>query len=205
MPFRADLNFFYLYLRQHLRKRHGLQVERADHRILTVPLLEKIKSQILAADLVIGDITGRNPNVFYELGFADAYSKPVILVTQDDAHEVPTDIRHLEFIRYDLSNDEDLIRNIDNAVHHVLIERYRQFFDRATELLSNFRQDVNIHCDAVTENEFTVRVVRGERTHGLPDPQDKRAEAEFLVPRILLDPSDIKTMRALTAWLDSRF
>src|SRR5258706_14245262 len=98
MPFRAELNYFYLFIQRHLSERHGLHCERGDHRILTIPLLEKIRRQILDADVIVGDITGRNPNVFYELGLADAYSKKTILITSDPIEETPTDIRHLEFI-----------------------------------------------------------------------------------------------------------
>jgi nucleoside 2-deoxyribosyltransferase len=100
MPFRAELNFFYLYLRRHSHEKHGLRVERGDHQILTVPLLDKIRQQIAEARVLIADMTGRNPNVFYELGLAHALEKPVILLTQDASEDVPTDIRHLEFIRY---------------------------------------------------------------------------------------------------------
>jgi len=49
---------------------------------------------------VIADCTGRNPNVFYEIGLAHASGKPVILITQN-SDDVPFDIRHLRYIQYD--------------------------------------------------------------------------------------------------------
>jgi hypothetical protein len=49
MPFRAELNYFYLYLQQYLQNKHGLHVERGDHRILTKPILEKVRDQIHAS------------------------------------------------------------------------------------------------------------------------------------------------------------
>ncbi|HEU4456022.1 MAG TPA: hypothetical protein VFR81_23350, partial [Longimicrobium sp.] len=70
MPFRPELNFFFLYLKHYLEKEYGLRVERGDAKILTKPLMEKIREQILRADLVIGEVTDGNPNVFYELGLA---------------------------------------------------------------------------------------------------------------------------------------
>ena len=42
MPFRPELHYFYLYLARHLRDKHSIDCERADNRVLTVPLLEKI-------------------------------------------------------------------------------------------------------------------------------------------------------------------
>src|SRR5437879_5137620 len=87
MPFRPELNFVFLYLKAHLEKRHPILIERGDHDVLTVALLEKIRSKILSADVVIVDISGRNANVFYELGYAHAFEKPVILLTQDPPEE----------------------------------------------------------------------------------------------------------------------
>lgn len=68
MPFRADLNYFYLYLRDYLREQHGVDAERGDHEVLTKPLMEKIRENIQSADCVIADVSGNNPNVFYEEG-----------------------------------------------------------------------------------------------------------------------------------------
>jgi hypothetical protein len=89
MPFRPELNFFFLYLKQYLEKEYGLRVERGDAKILTKPLMEKIREQILRADLVIGEVTDGNPNVFYELGLAHANHKPVLFLTRGSPDEAP--------------------------------------------------------------------------------------------------------------------
>jgi hypothetical protein len=44
-------------------------------------------------------LTGRNPNVLYELGIAQTLGKPTILLTQDIS-DVPFDIKHLRIIQY---------------------------------------------------------------------------------------------------------
>jgi len=58
-----------------------------------------IWEQVLRADLIIADLTGRNPNVFYELGYAHALHKNSILITQS-IEDVPFDLRHRQMIRY---------------------------------------------------------------------------------------------------------
>jgi hypothetical protein len=116
MPFRPELNFFFLYLKRHLEERFSLHVERGDAKVLTRPLMDKIREQILRADLIIGDVTGANPNVFYELGLAHASGKPVIFLTQDPPEQAPVDIRPFEFIRYDLGQHEELLARLNNAV-----------------------------------------------------------------------------------------
>jgi hypothetical protein len=54
---------------------------------------------------------------------AHATDKKVILLSQDDIADAPADVRHFEFIRYNLADDEKLIANIDNALHNVVAAR----------------------------------------------------------------------------------
>jgi len=56
--------------------------------------------------VVICDCTGRNPNVFYEIGIAHTLGREVILITQIDA-DIPFDLRHLRYVTY-LNNGEGL-------------------------------------------------------------------------------------------------
>ena len=50
----------------------GLEVLRADDISDNTNILEDIMTQIRDADFVLADLTGSNPNVYYELGLADA-------------------------------------------------------------------------------------------------------------------------------------
>ena len=52
---------------------------------------------------MLADLTGKNPNVFYELGLAHAARKPVLLVTQS-MDDVPFDLRALRVIVYDVEH-----------------------------------------------------------------------------------------------------
>ncbi len=204
MPFRPDLHYFYLFVRRYLKEKHGIDCERADHRILTIPLLEKIKKQISDGDLLIADISGRNPNVFYELGLADALGKKVILITQDAVSEVPSDIRHLEFIRYDLDRDTEFFGKLDNAIHHVFKERYGTLYQQAKELLAKFNADTRSNCEQAGEEEFQARVTRAEAGgEEVPSKASNLLKA-FLLPKIIKDTSDIKVITRVREWLMSK-
>ena len=205
MPFRPELNYFYLYIQQYLHDRHALAVERGDHRVLTIPLREKIRGHIQKADVIIGDITGRNPNVFYELGLADANGKPVILITQDAAEEVPTDVKHLEFIRYDLGKHLEFLPRLDNAIHNVFVSRYSTLFAEAMLLLQNCNEAMGSTLEAAGEVEFQQRVMSVERIQGIPAPADAISRAEFLLPRIVRNTADVAVMKVLTHWLQLNF
>lgn len=98
MPFLAELNYFYLYMKRHIEEKYDIKCLRADEKILTIAILDKINKIISESDIIIADCSGRNANVMYELGIAHAHMKNVILLTKDDISTVPSDIRHYEFI-----------------------------------------------------------------------------------------------------------
>src|ERR1700733_15064847 len=77
----TDIRDFYLYVRKYLEEKHNLAYERADDRVTTLPLSEKVRSTIQKADVVIADCTGRNSNVMYELGLAHAFERKLVLLT----------------------------------------------------------------------------------------------------------------------------
>jgi len=201
MPFSPALNFFYLYFRRHLEEKFPVEVERADNRILTKPVMEKIRSQIQAADIVIGDITGRNPNVFYELGLAEAWGKPAVLLTGDTLAEAPADVRHFEFICYDLGHETEFLTKLDNAFHNLLTEPYAGLFDHALELLRQFNRASNTSYGPTTLETFQARVLQGERIQSVTNPEAELSSERFLLPKVLDNPTDWTVMERVSAWL----
>jgi len=206
MPFKPELNYFYLYIQKYLSEKHALRCERGDHRVLTIPLLEKIRKQILDADVIIGDITGRNSNVFYELGLADAYRRKVILITSDPVEDVPTDVRHLEFIKYDLNNHVEFLSKLDNAIHNVFMERYSKLYDDALELLNQFNSDLGrIHSKASREIFQSRVITKAKNIGGIPKSENEGSYADFLLPRIIEDSADSDIMQSVIEWLGKKY
>lgn len=82
----------------------GYTISKANDNLKTGTVIEQIKDSIKRARLVVADVTERNPNVFYEMGLAHAYGKEVLILTQR-TDDVPFDITHLRYFKYDLDND----------------------------------------------------------------------------------------------------
>jgi hypothetical protein len=78
----------------------GTECDRVDKQIFLESILERIYGEIERADLVIAEMTGRNPNVFYETGYAHGLGKPVMLLTKT-ADDIPFDLRHLPHVVHD--------------------------------------------------------------------------------------------------------
>ena len=67
---------------------------------------------ILEADIIICDLSGRNPNVLYELGIAHSQDKVVLLIS-DTLESVPFDLRAANIYVYDRQgSDQEAIRDI---------------------------------------------------------------------------------------------
>jgi hypothetical protein len=77
----------------------GYEVFRADDIRSQQNILKDILAGVTESALVIADLTGANPNVYYELGLAHAFRKRVILLTQR-VDELPFDLRSYRVIRY---------------------------------------------------------------------------------------------------------
>jgi hypothetical protein len=77
----------------------GLKVMRADDMFASDPIIDDIWSLIYNSKLIIADCTGRNPNVFYEIGIAHTIGSKVILISQN-IEDIPFDLRHIRCIVY---------------------------------------------------------------------------------------------------------
>lgn len=76
------------------------QCQRGDDVKVSHNVLGHILEQMASAEIVVANITGRNPNVFYELGIAHALGKDVIIIA-----------RSPEDIIFDVANSQVIIYN----------------------------------------------------------------------------------------------
>ena len=85
---------------------------RMDQAHFTGDILQEIYKHIKNARLVVAEVSQQNSNVFYEIGFAHAIDKPVVLLTKDVSSS-PFDISGFNHIVY--SSIADLERKLTRA------------------------------------------------------------------------------------------
>lgn len=68
----------------------GIRAYRADLDPTPGQITPQMLRKLLDARVVIADLTGRNPNVFYELGVVHSFARPVIALA-DSAKALPFD------------------------------------------------------------------------------------------------------------------
>lgn len=74
--------------------------ERVDEQAFQEKIDDRIIQQIEQADVIIAEMSDKNPNVFYEVGYAHCLGKRVILLTRD-ADNIPFDLKGYSHIVYD--------------------------------------------------------------------------------------------------------
>lgn len=99
MPFAPEFDDVYKLGIKPACQDAGAYAERVDEQFYEGGILQRIYNQISKADVIVADMTGKNPNVFYETGYAHALGKPVILLTRN-ADDIPFDLKHYPHIVY---------------------------------------------------------------------------------------------------------
>jgi hypothetical protein len=70
MPFDSKFQDIYKFGIKGAADDVGAYAERLDDQIFAEGMLDRIFNQISKADVIVADMSGRNPNVFYEVGYA---------------------------------------------------------------------------------------------------------------------------------------
>jgi hypothetical protein len=86
----------------------GLQCLKADDIWTNATFIQDIFELIFTSRVVVADFTGRNPNVFYEVGIAHTLGKTVVPLTQS-LEDIPSDLTGHRALLY-LNNGEGLAK-----------------------------------------------------------------------------------------------
>ncbi|MCB2263219.1 MAG: nucleoside 2-deoxyribosyltransferase [Candidatus Thiosymbion ectosymbiont of Robbea hypermnestra] len=131
---------------------------RLDKELIHGRMTDEIYNQIDRADILIADVTGLNPNVFYEIGFAHGIGKNVILIKRSsDTHDFPFDTHDFQHIIYTDANHlkEELTRRVsrfsekpefnewNSAFHKKRRQRYLpKLYDGFTEASISMEREI---------------------------------------------------------------
>ncbi len=115
------------------------KIVRADKISQLGSITKQVFDYLKNADLVIADLFGFNPNVFYELGIRHALNKPCILLS-DPEIKIPFDISHERAVMFTISDlasvsdAKDDLRKLVDAINQESF-RYQSPFFSATQFL----------------------------------------------------------------------
>ncbi|CAI9677522.1 hypothetical protein [Elizabethkingia anophelis] len=99
MPFSKEFDDIYQLGIKETAKNEKVIAYRLDEELFDEGMLDKIYKEIENSDFIIADLSNKNANVFYELGYAHAIGKLTILLTQN-SEDIPFDLKHKRHIIY---------------------------------------------------------------------------------------------------------
>lgn len=107
MPFDTEYDAVYDAIKEAVSDA-GLYCQRVDDIWDSDHIMTDVASLLWRAEVIVADLTGRNPNVFYEVGLAHALPRKTVMLTQDSS-DVPFDLQSIRYLKYEM----DDIRNHD--------------------------------------------------------------------------------------------
>jgi hypothetical protein len=120
MPFNPDAVKVYDQCKKTVEN-IGMHLSKSDDVYIEGDLLKHIVSSIVKSELIIANLDGKNPNVFYELGIAHTIRKPTILITSYKPKDVPFNLQSRNIIFY--TNLEELDKKLRKAVEDFYASR----------------------------------------------------------------------------------
>jgi hypothetical protein len=108
---------------------------RADEVQQTNVIVIDILKKIIESDMVICDLSSKNPNVFYELGIRQAFGLPTVLIKDYSTGRV-FDISSLRDFEYDENLRIDKVNEAVETISELLINTYQSYEGGAGDINS---------------------------------------------------------------------
>jgi hypothetical protein len=118
MPFATEFEDRFATIKA-VAEKEGWECERGDTPAEPGAIAHQVMELIAASKCCVADVTGNNPNVFLELGYAYHCRKPVILISRDPPDKAPFDIRHMRIIQYSTEKHDAFTRQLEAALNAV--------------------------------------------------------------------------------------
>ncbi len=119
MPFAAEFDWLHEEIVAAGRD-VGIEVRRADDIFRAGAFIDQVRDEVGSADLIVAVCTGRNPNVFYELGIAESHHTPILIAA--GPHDLPSDVHHFRAQFYGGSTEAESRGTLKNRVAKALRE-----------------------------------------------------------------------------------
>ena len=131
---------------------------------VTIPI-EEIEAGIRNSVLCLADITLDNPNVWFELGYAIAAAKPVVLVCADErTSRFPFDVQHRSIIKYSSESPRDF-----DALKKKLVMRIKAVLQKEDSLSKVSASSALAAVEGLTQHELITLAAIAEN---LDTPDD---------------------------------
>ena len=197
---RINADKLFKYIISPVCKSCGFEPVRVDQINDSDSITQTIIDKLLSSELVIADISGHNPNVFYEMGYRKCTDKPIIHLKKK-GESIPFDVNTVRTFEYDLT-DLDMVTATKDRLEQV-IRNFKYDEYKESKRGNNFENnmivaslnDIQYKIDVLTEeikkkeNE-TIKTVIETFNAQKPEPESLETEMmKILMPELIKNPN----------------
>jgi|GEM_PF-315353 len=195
---RKNADQLFKYIIEPVCKSCGFTAKRVDQMNDVDSITEKILDSLERADLVIADISGHNPNVFYEMGFRRRTNKPIIHLRKQ-GESLPFDVHDIRAFDYDLT-DLDNVASLKDRLEKTINSFLFSSADNDSNNVNNLAQESitpiilpvlyqivdaisELHGEVKNNNSSTLETII--RTLQAEQIQPKMSQQDALIAQLL--------------------
>ena len=197
---RKNADQLYQHIIKPVCEKCGFAAQRVDEFNTSNSITQEILDALNDYDLVIADLTGHNPNVFFEIGYRTKSQKPIIHLKRKD-ETIPFDVSSIRTFEYDLT-DLDMVTATKDRLEQV-IRNFKYDEYKESKRVNNFENnmivaslnDIQYKIDVLTEeikkkeNE-TIKTVIETFNAQKPEPESLETEMmKILMPELIKNPN----------------
>lgn len=171
---------------------------------------QTIIDHVLNSELVIADITGHNPNAFYEMGYRKSTGRPMIHL-KEKGEKIPFDIVDIRTFEYDLSDldsVEEIKSRLITTIGTLKFEDYAEQQQSTVDFKSDNAQLIPILYEIQDEisklrNEIhnkdteTIQAIVKASTPMTPVEDANVSIMKAILPELLKNPSSMNALLEL--------
>lgn len=176
-------------------------------------ITQTIIEQLQTADLVIADISGHNPNVFYEMGYRKCTNKPIIHLKRK-GESIPFDVNTVRTFEYDLTDldnveemKERLKQTVETFVFDNLDDTSETGEEQTTKVFSGILPMLYQIQDSITElkeqiskkdTETIQTIMQASLANAAKEESPDTIMMKVLLPELLKNPQALNNLMQLT-------
>jgi len=189
MPFGSWFDNYFTEIYKPAIINAGLEPKRADDIYRPSTIVQDIWNYTQSEKIVLADLTGKNANVFYELGLAHALAKPAILVT-NSMDDVPFDLRALRVIEYnknDCNWGNVLKEKIEKSIKETISSPLNSVLPAFLNIDVSEKTEITINEKDFLELKRDLELMRNELRHSSNRSENRlpSCEAKDMIKRYL--------------------
>ena len=145
-------------------KAAGMEPYRVDRDLGSTIPVDTLHQEIRSAAICVADITTRNPNVMYELGFAIAASKDVVIICGPSPDKYPFDIQHRGIVSYEVGSTSDFT-NLEQSI----TAKLKAILERQEKTTNIAELSPVKNSNGLQPHELTALALLMANSHGVED------------------------------------